>query len=53
MNETEVFCKRTLRENIKVVCLTATPDDGFDDSLERDLMNSMKYKLVQTGKNEE
>ena len=53
MNETEIFCKRTVRDLIKVVCLTATPDDGFDDSLERNLMKSMGYKLVRTGKNEE
>ena len=38
---------------MKVVCLTATPDDGVDDGLERDLMKLMGYKLIKTSKADE
>ena len=43
------FVKKTMDENLQVVCLTATPDDGIDDGSERNLLNLMGYKLIRTG----
>jgi hypothetical protein len=42
------FYKMTKGESMQVVCLTATPDDGHAEGLERNLMDLMGYKLVRT-----
>ena len=47
------FASCTLGVNLKVVCLTATPDDGLDDGCERNLMNLMGYRLIRTGSKQE
>ena len=53
MRNPEHFLTKTKNKNAKVVCLTATPDDGYDDSLERNLMNLLGYRLVRTEKKDE
>ena len=42
------FYNMTKGEQMQVVCLTATPDDGHAEGLERKLMDLMGYKLVCT-----
>ena len=42
------FYKMTKGDQMQVVCLTATPDDGHAEGLERNLMDLMGYKLVRT-----
>ena len=41
------FYKHTKQPNKKVICLTASPDDG-KDGIERKIMQNMKYFAVQT-----
>ena len=42
------FLVKTSNMNMKVVCLTATPDDGEVGSLEHDLMKLLGYHKVLT-----
>lgn len=53
MKDPEKFYKKTKGKLMKVVCLTATPDDGYDDGLERNLMDLMGYRLIITSKADE
>jgi hypothetical protein len=48
MNDPVKFYKMTMSEKMQVVCLTATPDDGYADGLERNLLDIMGYKIVRT-----
>jgi len=48
MSDPVKFYNKTKGELMEVVCLTATPDDGYADGLERDLIELMGYKLVRT-----
>ena len=38
---------------MKIICLTATPDDGLADGLERKLMNLMGYTLIKAQKQQD
>ena len=44
------FYKYTKHSNKKVICLTASPDDG-KDGIERKILQNMKYSTVQTNAN--
>ena len=42
------FVDKTKNKKAKIVCLTATPDDGKEDSLEHILMKLLGYRNVLT-----
>lgn len=42
------FYNMTNGDKMQVVCLTATPDDGHAEGLERNLMDLLGYKLIRT-----
>jgi hypothetical protein len=42
------FYNMTNGDKMQVVCLTATPDDGHSEGLERNLMDLLGYKLIRT-----
>ena len=42
------FVEKTKNRHAKVVCLTATPDDGREVSLEHELMTLLGYRKVLT-----
>ena len=46
------FYLATKNQNYSVVCLTATPDDGFDDGAEKKLIKVMGFERIKTEKNE-
>ena len=48
MKDLENFVKKTMGQNLQIICLTATPDDGLEDGLERNLMISMGYHMIKT-----
>ena len=47
MSDPVKFYNKTSGANLQVVCLTATPDDGYADGLERNLLDLMGYKLIR------
>lgn len=48
LTNTLKYYKATKGTNVQVVCLTATPDDGYDAGNERTLIELMGYKLLRT-----
>jgi len=38
---------------MRVICLTATPDDGYTDGNEHKLIERMGYKVIRTGEQKE
>ena len=47
------YYKATKGNHVQVVCLTATPDDGYDAGNERNLIELMGYKLIHTSEQKE
>ena len=43
------FYKQTKHKDTRVICLTATPDDGYTDGNEHKLIRLMGYKVIRTG----
>ena len=46
------FYSTTKNKNFQVVCLTATPDDGFAEGAEKKLIDVMGYRRIKTQKEE-
>ena len=44
------FYKKISSPNVQVVCLTATPDDGYSDGTERQLIQLMGFTCINTSK---
>ena len=53
MRDIQNFAKKTMSLNMRIICLTATPDDGLESGLERRLMNLMSYNLIRAQKTHE
>ena len=49
MKDPESFVKVILSPRIKLICFTATPDDGNEYGYERRLLNLKNFKLIRTG----
>ena len=41
----EAFWKKTKEKNVKVICFTATADDGNEFGSERNALNELDYKI--------
>ena len=41
----EAFWKQTTHKNVKVICFTATADDGKEKGSERSALNELGYKI--------
>ena len=47
------FFKQVKNPRIQVICLTATPDDGYIEGAERTLINLMGFKRIRTSRKSE
>ena len=50
LNDPIAFFKQVKSQTVKVICLTATPDDGYSAGTERNLIDLMNFKRVRTSK---
>ena len=53
MKDPENFAKKMMDAKKRVVCLTATPDDGAEEGSERKLMTMMGFKTIFAGEKQE
>ena len=50
MKNPKKFAQSILNEKVKVICLTATPDDGLEQGSEKVLIDLLKFKRIFTEK---
>ena len=53
MKNPKKFAQSISNEKIRVICLTATPDDGLSEGSERVLIDLLEFKRIYTEKNED
>ena len=53
LNNISNFNKNTEHDNVSVIGLTATPDDGDEDGIEREAFKSLGYVTYRTSKAKE
>ena len=53
MSDPVQFVQHTMGLKQQVICLTATPDDGIKEGSERNLIELMGFKTVQTSEQQE